>query len=373
VSAGDGSESDPYIITGWDIDAGASDGIVIRNTTAHFLIQNVNVYSNNLSGSAKGINIYNVENGTLANSVVRGGLEYGVHLEHVRNTTVRDMNVSDINWFAAIVSENSELLQLRNNNVTNCTGMTVSDLRISNAYSGIQAAYLDDVTIENCTILFSIFNGMNLRECDGLVIHGNNVSDSGSHGLVGATLGNTEISNNTFYNNSNDGVRLDYTDWTNVTGNLIWNNYDHGLELYRCNGGNVTMNNIVGNGIAGSRAGLYVGVNTVNFAIYNNNIVNNTIQAYDVMSNTWNATYPTGGNYWDNYTGIDNYSGVNQDIPGGDGIGDSPFIIDPDSQDNYPLMEPIPEFGELVVPVVSILGLLLILGFRSKRRPNGPE
>ena len=48
---------------------------------------------------------------------------------------------------------------------------------------------------------------------------------------------------------------------------------------------------------------------------------------------TWNKG--TKGNFWDNYTGIDN---------NGDGIGDTPYIIDENNQDNYPLMAPVTIF-----------------------------
>jgi hypothetical protein len=53
----------------------------------------------------------------------------------------------------------------------------------------------------------------------------------------------------------------------------------------------------------------------------------------------WDDGYPSGGNYWSDYTGVDLYSGVNQDEPGSDRIGDTPYVFDY-HQDNYPLMEP---------------------------------
>ncbi|RLI64672.1 MAG: hypothetical protein DRO67_03850, partial [Candidatus Asgardarchaeum californiense] len=65
---------------------------------------------------------------------------------------------------------------------------------------------------------------------------------------------------------------------------------------------------------------------------------NNT---YDESTNTYDNGYPSGGNYWDDYTGEDNFSGPNQNISGPDGIGDTPYLIPGGSnQDRYPLMHP---------------------------------
>jgi len=56
--------------------------------------------------------------------------------------------------------------------------------------------------------------------------------------------------------------------------------------------------------------------------------------------NLWDSGYPFGGNYWSDYVGVDVKSGPNQDLPGSDGIGDTPYIIDADNRDRYPLMFP---------------------------------
>ncbi|MGB7001909.1 MAG: hypothetical protein WBE22_07860 [Halobacteriota archaeon] len=55
--------------------------------------------------------------------------------------------------------------------------------------------------------------------------------------------------------------------------------------------------------------------------------------------NEWDDGYPSGGNYWNDYTGVDFYSGANQDILGSDGIGDITYDISGSAgaQDRYPL------------------------------------
>ncbi|MDH5771031.1 MAG: Ig-like domain repeat protein, partial [Candidatus Bathyarchaeota archaeon] len=54
--------------------------------------------------------------------------------------------------------------------------------------------------------------------------------------------------------------------------------------------------------------------------------------------NVWDDNYPSGGNYWSNYLGVDLKSGPSQDQPGSDGLGDVPYIIDDYNRDRYPLV-----------------------------------
>jgi parallel beta-helix repeat protein len=80
-----------------------------------------------------------------------------------------------------------------------------------------------------------------------------------------------------------------------------------------------------------------------NNKVYFNNFIDNIEdQAVDIPgANSWDYGYPAGGNYWSDYAGVDNFSGVNQDDPGSDGIGDTPYEIPPaGAQDTYPLMQP---------------------------------
>ncbi len=55
-------------------------------------------------------------------------------------------------------------------------------------------------------------------------------------------------------------------------------------------------------------------------------------------TNVWDIGYPDGGNHWNDYSGTDFYSGPYQNETGSDGIGDIPYVINENNQDNYPLV-----------------------------------
>jgi nitrous oxidase accessory protein len=118
----------------------------------------------------------------------------------------------------------------------------------------------------------------------------------------------------------------------NVTGN-VWG----GVALVNTSDCTVQGNTFKGNG----GYGLFLS-DSSNNQFYHNNFINNPRQAwlYGDNSNSWDNGYPSGGNYWSNYTGADDKSGLNQNVTGSDGIRDTPIVIAQNNIDNYPLIQP---------------------------------
>jgi len=146
------------------------------------------------------------------------------------------------------------------------------------------------------------------------------------------------------------GIYLENVANGKVENCIVENNY-FGIRLYYSSN-NAISNNLVENNLNGIRL-----EGSSNNLLYHNNLVNNGTQAYDDGTNRWDAGYPSGGNYWSDYTGPDNYSGENQNQPGSDGIGDTPYPIPGDNnQDRYPLMNPwpVPHLGTAVFSVVDL-------------------
>lgn len=79
-------------------------------------------------------------------------------------------------------------------------------------------------------------------------------------------------------------------------------------------------------------------VSSSNNSVCHSNFIDNNRQVYDWAGddpsvspsvNVWNDGHPSGGNYWSDCTGRD---------AEGDRIGDTPYVIDGNNQDDYPLM-----------------------------------
>jgi hypothetical protein len=112
-------------------------------------------------------------------------------------------------------------------------------------------------------------------------------------------------------------------------------------------------NNTIESGI------IFIDYTTADNVITQNNMINNYgPSAY--LVGVFLATQPTVYmNYWSDYNGTD---------ADGDGIGDTPYIINEDNQDNYPLMNPvettfIPEFPSwtpLLIMLVAVLAVAVI-------------
>jgi len=146
---------------------------------------------------------------------------------------------------------------------------------------------------------------------------------------------NNNMSNITIANNRYPSwlVRSDNNTFRDI---IIANNTKYGVWLEDSSNNNVSSTTITNNevGIQLERA--------YNNTIYDNELINNTYQVINLQSvNVWDAGYPSGGNYWSDYAGVDLKSGPGQDKPGSDGIGDTPYVIDENNTDRYPLINPV--------------------------------
>ncbi len=186
----------------------------------------------------------------------------------------------------AINATDKNGLQLYNSSVH----FVIRNLDIQSHFLGILLDNVSNGTLENSTISDSE-TGIQISDCNGLIISGNKLLHN-QNGIF-IFLGSTNIS---------------------VSDNTILSNTSYGMNL----------------------------VLTTLVMVYHNNFVNNTFQARDFGTNdSWNASYPLGGNYWSDYAGVDHCSGPKQNMcQTPDGIGDTPYVTrDGSVVDNYPFIK----------------------------------
>lgn len=171
----------------------------------------------------------------------------------------------------------------------------------------------------------------------------NNISDnsivSNSAGIFAAESVGNFFSNNQVTNNTN-GIWLIGSPENNISGNYLAGN-DEAMFLGDSVGNRLYENNIIQNEVGvqlNSSLNKY-GNNT----FYHNNFAENAFQVRLNSSsyvNSWDNGYPSGGNFWSDFNGTDLYRGEFQNVSGNDGLGDTPYAIDTNNLDRYPLIHP---------------------------------
>ena len=168
---------------------------------------------------------------------------------------------------------------------------------------------------------------------DGTQVIGCNVHHNGGTG-ISIGWSNWTVRDCNVYSNSGIGINFDTASYSVIEDCNIHSNGSYGLRLAGLGShhGTIRRNNVCWNGDLGVyKVYDYAHDNKP----YHNNFVDNTTvpQAYDDgVAEVWDDGYPSGGNYWSDYTGED------ADL---DGIGDTPYDISgpAGAQDRYPLME----------------------------------
>ena len=114
----------------------------------------------------------------------------------------------------------------------------------------------------------------------------------------------------------------------NVTvRNFIITDFNHGIDCIGSSSVQITHNSLTGNNIG---IQTFYDIQETMIVVYNNSFLNNTFHVSPTSGFNWDNGKT--GNFWSSYNGTDAH---------GDGIGDTPYIIDANNKDNYPLMLPI--------------------------------
>jgi parallel beta-helix repeat protein len=214
--------------------------------------------------------------------------------------------------------------------LANAKGVTVRDQVISDATVGVLLGISPNNTILRNSLANHSRAGMFLaRGSDNNTVTDNSVRNSSSGMFFAGSRTNSIIKN--VFTENREGISSDSSAGNEFTYNTVSNN-NIGFNIYAADGSRFHHNNILGN----------------------------TQQATQAMGvNFWDDGYPSGGNYWSDYTGVDLNGGPGQGQPGSDGIGDTPYVCAGSGGvvDNYPLMQPaVPSPPSAPINLVAVAG-----------------
>jgi parallel beta-helix repeat protein len=282
------------------------------------------IVENNITTSGSAVSLRSSSNNSvLRNTFANGGLwvddSYG---NLVESNTINGKPLVYLESVSNHTVDNAGQVIL-----INCHDIVVQNLDLSNARVGIQMERTSYTEISNNNITNN--SGIELWDSANNSISGNNIVNGG--GIFLQSSANNSISGNNITSNGS-GIQFQDSSYNIVSGNDITANTHYGVSLYDSENNSILHNNFMENQEHASiESGPFSGS----------------------YSNLWDDGVE--GNFWSNYTGVDNDQ---------DGIGDSPHVLDPENRDNHPLMGAFSSFSTSEGDSVTVVSNSTIENFQ---------
>lgn len=308
----------------------------IANSNKYYGILLSSSDSNNLTGNIAnsnnytGMYLYASSTNTLTSNTASNNTLIGIYFEYSSNNNTITSNTASNNDYGIYLHDDSS-----NNTITGNTA------NANNVY-GIKIDSSCDSVISNNIVTNNHVGGIDLADARKNTVTNNSVNNNTNVGIylwsVTHNVTDNIVSNNIVSDHTNSGISLQHAYNNRITGNRVKNAKNVGIALHHSSSNNTITANTVSTSNYSLLIDLYSGGNNT---IFFNNFINNTNRASDDTStNYWDYGYPSGGNYWSDYNGSDCFRGPYQDLPGSDGIGDTPYTLlgNGGAQDRYPFM-----------------------------------
>ena len=355
---------------------GVSD-YIIENAGQVILINSnrTRVESLNLSNATTGVTIIESNNNTINGNNVTNNDNYGFYLYNSSNNTISRNNLTENNLYGIVLYSSSNNTISRNNmTASNEAGVSI------HWYSNNNTVYGNNIVNTYCGVYIHASSASN-------TLSGNNITNNELGIHIYHSSYNTLWGNNIVDNN--DGVQLEAeSSYNTLIGNTIASNRARGVHFWSVNNNTLCENNMVdnqqgiyliwsqnnsvsGNKIMNNEWGIALNDASSN-RFYHNSFINNTQLIHDASYiypsvppsvNVWDKGYPSGGNYWGDNNRTDLHSGHYQNLTGSDGIGDTPYVIDSNNTDHYPLMKPHGGYHDIGITSITPYKTIVAQGY----------
>jgi len=338
----------------------SEDGFIVK---ADGIMLNLNGHTIRGSslGGYRGIKLIGRKDVSVKNGVIKGFYQ-GVFLQNSHFNAIENLKIgkSEEQW-----SNGIHLLQSNDNIVEgNTVYETAGDgiicpqshrnvLRRNVAHhckEGIDVAYPDGAeNIVEYNIAYSnVWYGIHLHKtCDNLVRFNIAYDNQAGIKMEEHATGNIVKDNHVYENGG--GIDMFFESDSNMVVNNLVENNQIGVGLI-----DSVDNTITENTVRNNQYGIRAIRHSDSNRIFHNNLGTNTIQAYcEQSADEFDDGYPSGGNYWSDYK--KRYPHAEELDKSG--IWDTPYVIDSDNQDNFPLIKSwTPPQYELFVEIDYMTG-----------------
>jgi parallel beta-helix repeat protein len=320
---------------------------------------NMKVQNLNLSGKPQGILLVSTTYSTIAQNKITNNSGEGIYLLGSSNNTIFKNYIAN-NGMEIYVYRSSSNNSIYSNNITKNNGYGIRIFSSSNnkVFENIinvnkeDGVYLSRYSSYNNISENSIIGnnqGVQLDSfCAGNDIIGNTITENDGWGIKLTTDANFNFISENNIEKNGVGIFCYYSSYNRIIGNKVIENDGWGIRL---EGGQV------------------------NNTVYHNYFIDNKVEEglQVSMPGRWApggsehanpCVWDDGerGNYWSDYvTRYPNAKEIN-----GSGVGVTPYFINPNNIDHYPIMTPVgitvPEFPSwIILPLTSLLALILIV------------
>lgn len=344
---GDGTEGNPYIIEGYDINTSYATGINIISTTVHFIIKDILIggylYINH------GIYLDDVTNCIIKNCTIRNLWGFGIYLNSSYGISIVNSTISNTTYgmyfaysYGILVSGNNVswnygggiyLYYPReinfNGNIMLNDGISIygnllehwdsHDIDSSNTVNSKPIYYVRNQTggfvpsgagqviLVNCTGMYienqelnDATTGIELGFSSECNIINNTLNYNNGNGIYLYQSNRNNISSNYASHNREAGFYLEYSKWNNITDNIAYSNRGEGIYLDFSSENNISGNNISDNVMWSPRKGIYL-QNANNNKLKDNNLSH---LWYGIHSSYSNENTLINNNIINGYQGI---------------------------------------------------------------------
>jgi len=357
----DGNKTSPWDVVHVVADNVTISGFTIQNSSTYMFSSgihldhsfNCSVSGNNINNNWYGIRLSSSSNCSISDNNIYNNINCGLRIDNSSNCFISGNNVYD-NDGAGIGLDDSPNCYVSSNSASNngpSGGVSV--------YPGISIFDSPNCTVSDNNASNNSGDGISLHYSPNCSVFDNDANNNGILGIGLMNCSKSSVFSNNANNNEWDGIAIDQSHNCSVSGNNASNNGGDGIEL-----GYSSNCSISGNAVTYNEWGIRAWGS--GNKIFHNNFIGNTLQAVvDTFVNIWDDDYPSGGNYWSDYQ--ERYPNATE--IDGTGIWDTPYVIDENNQDNYPIVPEFPTWTSMLLILIVLTVATIIYKRRLLKTP----